>query len=139
MTKMRALIIVMTITFCISCATTKNSHSLSQLNGSWTAIKQEIGGKPLPATYFQKQKLVVQDTTYTLTAESVDKGILTYKNGKMDIYGREGINKGKHFTALYKLDHDQLTIVYNLKGDDYPTDFETTSKPTLFLSVFKKD
>jgi hypothetical protein len=51
----------------------------------------------------------------------------------------EHLYKGKHFTALYKLDNNQLTIVYNLKGDSYPLDFETKSKPTLFLSVFKKD
>ena len=123
----------------IGCATTHKTTSLTQLNGSWTPTKQEIGGKDLPTTYFRAQKLIIQDTAYTLTAESVDKGTLTYKNGQMDIYGKEGVNKGKHFTALYKLDNNQLTIVYNLKGDSYPTDFETKSKPTLFLSVFKKD
>ncbi len=132
--------IICLLTFCVSCSTTqKISTSSNILNGNWTPIKQEMGGKDLPTTYFQAQKLVVQDTTYTLTAESVDKGTLTYKNGQMDIYGKEGVNKGKHFTALYKLENNQLTIVYNLKGDSYPLDFETKSKPTLFLSVFKKD
>ena len=28
----------------------------------------------------------------------------------MDIYGREGVNAGKHFTAIYKMESDQLTI-----------------------------
>lgn len=137
---MRHIAILMLSSLIFSCSTTKKvSSHLTTLNGSWTPIKQEIGGKDLPATYFQTQKLFIQDTTYTLTAESLDKGSLTYKNGQMDIYGKEGVNKGKHFTALYKLDNNQLTIVYNLKGDSYPLDFETKSKPTLFLSVFKKD
>jgi uncharacterized protein (TIGR03067 family) len=109
------------------------------LNGSWTPVKQEIGGNPLPAAVFQKQKLVILDTVYTFTAESVDKGRLSYQNGQMDIYGREGVNSGKHYTAIYKLDNDQLTICYNLAGDSYPMAFETKSKPILFLSVFKKD
>lgn len=136
---MRYLKILTIVLFTIGCAATKRTTSLTQLNGNWTPIKQEIGGKDLPTTYFQAQKLIIQDTTYTLTAESVDKGTLTYKDGQMDIYGREGVNKGKHFTALYKLDNNHLTIVYNLKGDSFPTEFETKSKPTLFLSVFKKD
>lgn len=127
------------VLFAIGCTTTRGTKYLTQLNGNWTPIKQEIGGKNLPTTYFQTQKLLIQNTTYTLTAESVDKGTLTYKNGQMDIYGKVGVNKGKHFTALYKLDNNQLTIVYNLTGDTYPTEFETKSKPTLFLSVFKKD
>jgi len=136
---MRYLIILTILVFSIGCVTTNKTTSLTQLNGSWTPTKQEIGGKDLPATYFQTQKLVIQDTTYTLTAEGVDKGTLTYKKGQMDIYGKEGVNKGKHFTAFYKLENNQLTIIYNLKGDSYPSDFETKSKPTLFLSVFKKD
>lgn len=137
---MRHIAILILTLLIFSCSTTKKvSSHLTTLNGSWTPIKQEIGGKDLPATYFQAQKLFIQDTTYTLTAESVDKGTLTYKNGQMDIYGKEGVNKGKHFTALYKLDNNQLTIVYNLKGDSYPLDFETKSKLTLFLSVFKKN
>lgn len=126
--------------FLAACAGTKHTAAKQDsLNGRWTPIKQEIGGKSLPAVVFQKQQLVLMDTLYTLVAESVDKGVLTYRNGQMDIYGREGVNKGKHFTAIYKLEQDQLTICYNLTGDSYPSGFETASKPLLFLSVFKKD
>lgn len=57
----------------------------------------------------------------------------------MDIYGKEGVNTGKHFAAIYKLNNEKLTICYNLNGDSYPSDFETKSRPALFLSVFKKD
>jgi uncharacterized protein (TIGR03067 family) len=126
--------------FCFGCAgSKKTTMNTYPLNGSWTPIKQEIGGKELPANFYQKQKLTVSDTSYTLAAESVDKGLLQYKDGKMDIYGKEGVNRGKHFTAIYKLENDQLTICYNLKGDSYPASFETKSAPTLFMSVFKKD
>ena len=137
---MRQLLILTFICVTIGCTTTKkNSMSSNFLNGNWTPIKQEIGGKDLPAVFFQKQKLIINDSNYTFSAESVDKGTLKYKGGQMDIYGKEGVNTGKHFTAIYKLDNDQLTICYNLKGDSYPSDFETKSKPILFLSVFKKD
>ena len=109
------------------------------LNGTWIPVKQETAGKELPKAVYEKQKLVISDSNYTFTAESVDKGIVRYGKGdKMDIYGREGINTGKHFTAIYKFETEQLTICYNLTGDSYPDAFETKSKPTLFLSVFKK-
>lgn len=124
--------------FCIGCTAPNHAESLKQLNGIWSPVRQEIGGKELPESYFRTQKLTIQNSTYLLTAESVDTGTLSYKNGQMDIYGKEGVNKNKHFTALYKIEGNQLIIIYNLKGDTYPTAFETKSKPTLFLSVYKK-
>jgi uncharacterized protein (TIGR03067 family) len=137
---MRLATIISLIILCTGCASTKSNPSGSKsLNGRWAPIRQEIGGKELPAAVFQKQKLVIGDSIYTFSAESIDKGILIYKNGQMDIYGKEGVNAGKHFTAIYKLDKEQLTICYNLTGDSYPSAFETKSRQTLFLSVFKKD
>jgi uncharacterized protein (TIGR03067 family) len=110
----------------------------NKLNGTWIPVRQEIAGKELPKAVYEKQKLVIIDSNYTFTAESVDKGIIKYGGDKMDIYGREGINTGKHFTAIYKFENEQLSICYNLVGDSYPDAFETKSKPTLFLSVFTK-
>ena len=111
----------------------------NNLNGTWIPLKQETAGKELPKAVYEKQKLVISDSNYTFTAESVDKGIVRYGKGdKMDIYGKEGVNTGKHFAAIYKFENEQLTICYNLVGDSYPEAFETKSKPTLFLSVFKK-
>lgn len=117
----------------------KTEIDLSILNGVWTPIKQEIGGKELPLASFESQKLIISDSTYTFLAESVDKGIVKYKEGKMDIHGKEGVNSGKHFTAIYKIEKGQMTICYNLLGDSYPTEFATKSKSTLFLSVFNKE
>ncbi|HJS54976.1 MAG TPA: hypothetical protein VJ765_10540 [Chitinophagaceae bacterium] len=113
--------------------------STNILNGTWIPIKQEMGGKELPAVLFEKQKLIISDSAYTFIAESTDKGIVEYKDNKMDIYGKEGVNLGKHFTAIYKLENGLLKVCYNLAGDSYPDIFETKSKPTLFLSVFKKE
>src|SRR5437870_13617649 len=93
-------------------ATKKTGSFVNDLNGVWIPVKQEIGGKPLPVALFEKQKLTISDSTYTFVAESVDKGTLKYSDNKMDIYGREGVNAGKHFTAIYKMESGQLTICY---------------------------
>ena len=115
-----------------------NTATAGLLNGNWQPVKQEFAGNPLPIAAFESQKLIISDSLYTVIAESVDKGVLRFAEGRMDIYGKEGVNSGKHFTALYKLDNEQLTICYDLSGKAYPETFETKSKTLLFLSVFKK-
>lgn len=135
---MKHLLMLVCLCSLIGCSTATKTNS-NLLNGTWVPVKQEMGGKEFPSAVFEKQKLVISDSMYTLSAESVDKGALQYANGKMDIYGREGVNAGKHFTAIYTHEADQLTICYNLKGDSYPEAFETTGKPMLFLSVFKHE
>jgi len=123
----------------LGCASTKNATMKpDKLNGVWVPARQELGGTLLPKVVFEKQKLIISDSTYTFSAESIDKGVVKFSNNKMDIYGREGVNAGKHFTAIYKYENGQLTICYNLKGDNYPETFETKGKPMYFLSVFKK-
>jgi uncharacterized protein (TIGR03067 family) len=109
------------------------------IKGSWIPVKQEIGGKLLPQAAYEKQTLTLQDSTYRVVAESTDKGVVRYKGRKMDIYGKEGVNKGKHFTAIYRYESGLLTICYNLLGNSYPEAFETKGNPMFFLSVFKKE
>jgi uncharacterized protein (TIGR03067 family) len=134
---MRLITFISLLLFSLGCVNSKNDQ-LSKLNGSWVPIQQEIGGTALPTTSFQGQKLVISDSNYTFTAESVDKGVIRCSGEKMDIYGKEGVNSGKHFTAIYKLENDQLTICYNLSGDAYPAAFDTKGQPKYFMCVFKK-
>jgi uncharacterized protein (TIGR03067 family) len=125
------------ITSCTS--TKKTTMAANKLNGTWVPVTQEMGGTLLPKTLLQNQKLIINDSAYTVVAESVDKGVIKYKDDKMDIYGKEGVNAGKHFTAIYKLENGQLAICYNLSGNSYPEAFETKDKPMYFLSVFNKE
>lgn len=110
----------------------------NKLNGTWVPINEEIGGVNLPKSSFETQHLVINDSMYTFTAESVDKGIVRYEGNKMDIFGKEGVNSGKHFTAIFKSNGEQLTICYNLAGTGYPESFSTKGKPLYFLCVFVK-
>jgi len=132
---MKQLNILLLACFAIGCTTTKNSTIPS---GTWVPVKETIGETILPDAAFENQKLIINDSNYTVVAESVDKGIIRYKDDKMDIYGKDGVNSGKHFNAIYKYENEQLTICYNLSGDGYPKTFDTKQKPMYFLSVFKK-
>jgi len=102
-------------------------------------INEEMGGTLFPKAAFEKQRLILSDSNYTLIAESIDKGVVKYRDNKMDIYGKDGVNAGKHFTAIYKLENEQLTVCYNLAGNNYPEAFDTKGKPMYFLAVFKKE
>jgi len=133
------LLIFLSLLFGISCSSTKNAANPKQVNGTWVPIKQEIGGTPLPKAVYEKQQLILSKNQYTVIAESVDKGDVKVSGNKMDIYGKDGVNKGKHFTAIYKLENGQLSICYNLKGDSYPENFETKGKPLFFLSIFTRN
>ena len=137
---MRHLTIVLFTCLSIGFATTQKANAqTNSLNGTWIPVKQEMGGTSLPEAAFVKQKLVMLDSNYTFTAESVDKGIATYSNGKMDIYSKEGVNAGRHFPTIYKLENSQLFICYNLSGNGYPETFDTKGKPMYFLCVYKKE
>jgi len=134
--KTNYLAILVIICFSVSC-TTKADNSASII-GTWIPVSQEMAGNEMPPTMFKTHRLIIEDNTYTMHAESIDKGAIAYSNGKMDVYGEEGVNKGNHFTAIYKVTKEQLTICYNLAGDSYPSDFETKSNPMHFLAVFER-
>lgn len=126
--------------FGFSCASTKKAYTnQTKLYGTWVPVKLEMDGALLPKESFEKQKLIISDSTYTFIAESIDKGIIKYNGDKMDIYGKDGVNAGKHFTTKYKYENELLTICYNLSADAYPETFETKGKPMFFLAVFKKE
>jgi uncharacterized protein (TIGR03067 family) len=136
---MKYLLLLLLVLSVGACNISKHSRSSgTDLNGEWKPFRQEMGGRELPETFWQNQLLVINDTTYILTAESVDKGSVKYSEGKMDIRGREGVNTGKHFLAIYKLSNGVLSVCYNLKGDKYPAEFSTQGNPLYFLSEFRK-
>lgn len=136
---MRPIALTTVLIFLLVCSTTNISAQSNQLNGTWVPVKLEIDGNALPPATFEKQKLIINDTAYTFIAESIDKGIISYKDGKMDIYGKDGVNAGRHITTIYKFENDQLVICYNLAGDKYPEAFETKGKPSYFLATFKRE
>ncbi len=132
------LLIIIGVTGCKS-VKNSNTENSSSLNGIWIPVQQQLGDYVLPETFFANQNLHISDTNYTVNAESVDKGILAYKNGKMDIYGKQGPNKGKHITAIYTFEDEKLKICYNLEGNSYPENYETKGKNLFFLAVYVRE
>lgn len=110
-----------------------------KLNGTWIPVKQELAGNTIPRAYYSKQRLIINDSTYVVEAESIDEGTISIWKNKIDIYGKDGVNKGRHITAIYKIENNQLIICYNLSGIGFPENFKTLGKPQYFLSVYRKE
>jgi uncharacterized protein (TIGR03067 family) len=137
---MKKFSIIFFICLTVSCSSTKDTGSNSgELDGDWYPIRQEMNGQELPLDSFENQKLAIIDNSFIFIAEGVDEGNITYANGKMDVYVDVGVNVGRHFKVIYKLDKDILTLCYELKGGDYPDSFDTSNNPNLFLSIFRKE
>ena len=98
-------ILLLTLALLIAaCASSEKSlNDFSVLNGEWVPVKLEINGQELPKAAFENQKLIIADSTYMFIAESVDKGVVKLSGNKLDIFGKDGVNAGKHFTAIYKI------------------------------------
>ncbi len=137
---MRKLIFLVFAVFLLACASKPIiGTGPKKLNGTWVPIKQELAGNTVSKSFYAKQKLIIKDSTYVVEAESIDKGTISIWKNKIDIYGKDGVNKGRHFTAIYKIENNQLFICYNLGGIGFPESFETLGKPQYFLSVYKKE
>jgi len=137
---MKSFLIFSLFYFIVACSSSQESASNSgELNGGWLPIKQEMGGQEMPAESFEAERLAIVGKSFLFVAESADEGTVTYGDGKMDIYVEVGVNAGRHFMAIYKLEQNLLTICYDLKGGEYPTSFDTSLNPNLFLSVFRKE
>jgi uncharacterized protein (TIGR03067 family) len=118
----------------------KQTHmNQNSFNGTWIPVQQELGGQQLPSAVFAGQKLILQDSSYTVSAEHIDKGSVIYHGNKMDIISREGANAGKQFKAIFKIENGLMTVCYDLSGKEYPQAFSTQGKPLYFLSVFKRE
>jgi uncharacterized protein (TIGR03067 family) len=108
------------------------------LNGTWLIVYQEFAGREIPPSQFEGHKLILQDSTYTMLAPNADEGIIKVNGEKLDIYGTDGVNNGRHYTAIYRIENNRLTICYNLKGSIHPSGFETAGHPQHFLCVFER-
>jgi len=133
------LIIFLTLTTSFKNGSKQNFMNQHNLNGTWIPVQQELGGQELPPAAFAGQKLILQDSSYTVSAEHIDKGEVIYHGNQMDIISREGANAGKRFKAIFKIESGLMTVCYDLSGKDYPREFSTKGKPLYFLAIFKRE
>ena len=113
------------------------------IEGSWTPIKAELGGQPLPDAVLKTISLKLADGKY----EAMGGGHPDYGTYSLDaamqpksmtVIGTNGPNQGKTFPCIYELKGDTLRICYDLSGAKRPAEFKTVAGTKLYLVTYHR-
>ena len=121
-----------------------DSPDLKTLQGSWTPVKAELGGQPLPGDVLKKITLTLTNQNYevTITGEQSDSGTWSIdtstKPKGMTIVGAKGPNAGKTFPCIYDIKGNTFRICYDLSGAKQPTEFKTATGTKLYLVTYNR-
>jgi uncharacterized protein (TIGR03067 family) len=113
------------------------------IQGTWTPMKAELGGQPMPDAVLKTIALKLNNGKYDVSvAGEPDKGTYTIdsstKPKSMIITGTDGPNKGRTFPAIYELEADSLRICYDLSGKQRPAEFKTLAGTRLYLVTYQR-
>jgi uncharacterized protein (TIGR03067 family) len=113
------------------------------IEGTWTPVKAELGGQPLPDAVLKTISLKLHHGQYDVSvAGEPDKGTYAINSStkpkSMTITGTDGPNKGKTFPAIYELEGETLRICYDLSGKQLPAEFKTGIGTKLYLVTYNR-
>jgi len=115
------------------------------LNGVWLPKRAELGGKPF--TFASDFELRIGEARYGVgpPGNYYDRGRvelfgdeLAGQPRRLDVVGEVGPNKGKRFSALYRMVGRDLEIVYDLSGANRPVDFVSRDGTQLLRVTYSK-
>jgi uncharacterized protein (TIGR03067 family) len=113
------------------------------IEGNWTPVNAELGGKPLADSILKTISLKLAGGKYEVTAGGhPDNGTYTLdaatKPKSMTVTGTDGPNNGKTFPCIYELKGDTLRICYDLSGAKRPTEFKSVAGAKLYLVTYHR-
>jgi uncharacterized protein (TIGR03067 family) len=121
-----------------------DEKALKELAGKYKTVSAEKGGVPIPREAAEKIVITIQDDVLTVdVGEGREKKAKlkvdpSKKPAHIDITPDDGPEKGKTFPGLYKLDKDDLTIVFT-EQSDRPKDFNSEGALLLKLKREKEE
>ena len=125
---------------------TESHHPMSDdtpqgLEGAWVPVSASMSGQELMVAELRVKYLVLDGHDYNIVDRSnqvVDRGEYlvngSVKPWTIDIVGRDGPNAGRRMLAIFELQDDQLTVCYNLDGNNRPANMQT-HEGQLLLSI----
>jgi uncharacterized protein (TIGR03067 family) len=121
---------------------------LKALQGEWTWVQHEVGGKMMEPDPNDRPLVKIEGTKWSFKNKDMPefKEAGTFKLDVtttpkcVDLVSTAEDSKGQKNEAIYKLDEDKLTIVLNLNADDKsrPMEFKTADKPGMILVVLER-
>jgi uncharacterized protein (TIGR03067 family) len=120
-----------------------DEKALKELAGKYKAVSVEKAGTPVPKEFAEKIVVTIKDDTMTVDLGGIEKKAKikvdpTKKPAHIDLTPDDGGEKGKTFPGLYKLDKDELTIVFSEKSDR-PKDLTSEGGTLLKLKREKEE
>ncbi len=113
------------------------------LDGVWAIKSAELGGKPF--AFAADFEMRIGSARYGVGAAGNyhDRGRvelfgdeLAGQSRRMDTIGEVGPNKGKRFSALYRMVGRDLEVIYDLSGANRPVDFVSREGTQLFRVTY---
>ncbi len=101
-----------------------------ELTGLWAARSADMSGKPMSMPPGFELRIAGDRYGTGISGNYSDRGRievfgdeLAGQPRRMDVVSEVGVNKGKRFSAIYRMVGPDLEIIYDLSGDSRPTDF----------------
>ena len=117
---------------------------LATLEGTYSLVRGEEGGKPLSEQLIKTSKLTITGIRHVviLGEEMPIVGTHTInpfeKPKSIDAKDTAGRYAGKTVKGIYKLDSDEFTVSFAPPGEARPQEFGTQNRPGRTLHVWKK-
>jgi uncharacterized protein (TIGR03067 family) len=113
------------------------------ISGTWKPVSAKLNGVEFEDDALKTMELMIDGNLYSTVIDGQsDTGNImldpTQTPKAMNVIATEGPNKGRTFQTIYERTKDQLTICYDLSGNERPHDFTSTPDNGFFLVVYQK-
>jgi uncharacterized protein (TIGR03067 family) len=112
-----------------------DDKDLKEIEGTYSVISLEKGGKAAGKDFVQKMKIRIKGEALTIIIEKEEastaiKADASKQPHTIDITPNAGAEKGKTFLGIYKLEKGELTLAFVQSGER-PKDFTSENEVTL--------
>ncbi|MCE9565163.1 MAG: TIGR03067 domain-containing protein [Planctomycetes bacterium] len=113
-----------------------DDKALKELEGAYTVIGLEKGGKPAPKEIMDTLKVSIKGEVFVITIGTDEKKAKIKVDASktpntIDISPTDGPEKGMTFPGIYKIEKGEVTIVFHEKGTERPKEFKSEGEGML--------
>jgi len=133
--KLFAIFSGMMLSLCFTSILQAEDKDLQELEGNYSIISLKQGGRTLGKDDAQKTKVRFKGDVFSLIIKGEEKAAqikldISKQPRTIDFIPNEGLDKGKTYLGIYKIEKDELTIAF-VKTGERPKEFNSENDVTL--------